>query len=226
MRLLLKNSKFAVYDDVLSKEEFQHLWAYMQEEHYAMPNSYGQWLKVWRIGDAAPLGSREYHASQAPFNLPLDKVASAIEKAGKENPELVKPFEDVTYRSYLYPRGCKLSWHDDSTVYCGAATFYAHPKWGSTWGGELMVAEVPPLGSVFKNSPNKPHMDHAWEDEYIHIYGMGQFVTPKPNRLVIMAPGVYHAINRVDADAGDHPRSSVVGFFLKDKKVPKPAPAA
>lgn len=218
MRLLLKNSKFAIYDDVLPKEEFQQLWGYVQEEHYAQPQSQGNWLKVWRIGDCSPMGSRSYYKSEAPFNLPLDNVAKKIEQAGADNPELIKPFEDVVYRNYLYPRGCKLSWHDDSTVYCGAATYYTHPKWGSTWGGELMVAEVPPLASAYPKGVNKPHMDHQWEDDYINIFGMGQYVVPKPNRLVIMAPGVYHAINRVDADAGDHPRCSVVGFYLKDKK--------
>jgi Rps23 Pro-64 3,4-dihydroxylase Tpa1-like proline 4-hydroxylase len=152
-----------------------------------------------------------------PFNLPLDSVSKVCDQLGKENPEIIKEYEDVTYRSYIYPRGCKLSWHDDSTTYCGAMTFYTHPKWGSTWGGELIVAEVPPPEKVFKHSPCKPHISHEWEDDYINLYGIGQFINPKPNRMVLMAPGVYHSINRVDPDAGDHPRCSIVGFFLKEK---------
>ena len=127
----------------------------------------------------------------------------------------------MSVRPYLYPRGTKLSWHDDSTVYCAAATYYCHLKWGSTWGGELMVAEVPGLAQVFQGKNlSKPHMDHEWEDQYINIYGMGNFITPKPNRLVLMAPGTYHAINRVDADAGDHLRAAIVGFLLPEKKEP------
>jgi hypothetical protein len=218
MRLLYKTNKFAIYDDVLTPEEFAYIYAYIQEEHYASAQN-GNWIKVWRIGDCSPMGSRAYFHSQKPFNLPLDTLADRIDEAGKNHPEIIRAYHDVTYRSYLYPRGTKLSWHDDSQVYCGAATYYCHKKWGSTWGGELCVAEVPPLGQVFKSSPNKPHIDHEWEDNYVNIIGMGHFINPKPNRLVLMAPGVYHSINRVDVDAGDHPRCSIVGFFLPEKPV-------
>ena len=217
MRLLFKTANVAVYDDVLSKEDFQKVWLYIQQENYSKPSASGTWLKVWRTGDAEPLGTRAYWASDAPFMTPLSLVHEKCQELGKNHPEIVKPFADTTYRSYIYPRGVKLSWHDDSDVYMGAMTFYAHQKWGSTWGGELMVAQVPPINSVFKDGiPNGPHLDHDWEDQYINLYAMGTYINPKPNRMVIMAPGTYHAINRVDADAGDHARCSVVGFYLKD----------
>jgi len=218
MRLLYKTNKFAIYDDVLTQDEFLHVYAYMMEENFSTLTENGNWIKVWRIGDGNPIAGPPRFLSQGPFNLPLDVIAAKIQEVGRNHPEIVKSFEDMSIRPYLYPRGTKLSWHDDSTTYAGAATFYCHRKWGSTWGGELLVAEVPPLQQVFKtHNPNKPHFDHEWEDEYLNIFGMGHFITPKPNRLVIMAPGVYHSLSRVDADAGDHPRCSIVGFYLPQK---------
>lgn len=217
MRLLYRTSKFAIYDDVLSPEEFTQLFSYVQDENYGKPIEGNNWIKVWRLGDCSPVAGPCRYASQGNTNTALDLVKVKMEEAAKAHPELVQPFKDLSIRPYLYPRGTKLSWHDDSTVYSGAATFYCHKKWGSTWGGELLVAETPALKDVFagQNLP-KPHMDHEWEDHFINIYGMGHFISPKPNRLVLMAPGVYHSINRVDPDAGDHLRASVVGFYLKE----------
>ena len=51
------------------------------------------------------------------------------------------------------------------------------------------------------------------EDKFLSAHGFGTYVTCKPNRLVLTRPGVWHSINRVDDDAGDHCRASVVGFF-------------
>lgn len=219
MRLLYKTSRFVIYDEVLTPEEFLYVYAYIQEENYSNPTDNGNWIKVWRLGDCRPVAGPERLASQAPFNMPLDLVHARIAQAATSHPEIIKPYKDIGLRPYLYPRGTKLSWHDDSHTYCGAATYYCHRKWGSTWGGELMVAEAPPRNQVFKGTNlTKPHLDHEWEDEYVNLYGMGHFINPKPNRLILMAPGTYHSINRVDPDAGDHLRCSIVGFFLPESQ--------
>jgi hypothetical protein len=47
--------------------------------------------------------------------------------------------------------------------------------------------------------------------------GMGLYTAPSPNRLVFLKGGSWHQINRVDQNAGDHMRCSVVGFFTKEK---------
>lgn len=78
------------------------------------------------------------------------------------------------------------------------------------------------LGTVANVPPNAqgipPHLDHSYEDEMIGAYGMGNFITAKPNRIVMMKASVWHQINRVDDDAGDHCRCSVVAFFKKEKE--------
>ncbi len=42
----------------------------------------------------------------------------------------------------------------------------------------------------------------------------GRDVFPKPNRLVIVAPGCAHCINPLTADAGDKVRATIAGFFI------------
>lgn len=209
---MFKNNKFAIFDNVLPDEVFQKVWLHVQSENYSLPNASG-WVKVWRLGDSMPLGSTEYHLSKKPFNNYMDLISHVFNEIAINSEEIVGSWEEMVLRSYLYPRGTKLSWHNDALTYAGALTYYVHPHWGSTWGGELMVAEVP---EVPKTQPLiGPHLDHLWEDEYVGDKGIGHWIFPKPNRCVIMSGGVYHSVSRVDPDAGDHVRASVVGFLMK-----------
>lgn len=175
----------------------------------------GTWIKVWRLTDSYCFGSDSFLYSKMPFNNVMDAFIKAVLEFSGKYPDLIpSSWKDVSIKSYLYPRGTKLSWHNDSGDYCGAFTYYVHPKWGSTWGGELVIAEAPPFEQVFDANVMPPHLNHDWEDHYLSIYGMGQWICPKPNRLVLLAPGTFHAINRVDDDAGDNVRCSLQGFFL------------
>ena len=40
-------------------------------------------------------------------------------------------------------------------------------------------------------------------------------VQARPNRLVFLTGDTFHTVRRVDPAAGDHPRCSLTGFFLK-----------
>jgi len=44
-------------------------------------------------------------------------------------------------------------------------------------------------------------------------YGLGTFVSPKPNRLVLINGGTVHGITRVDPDAGQNMRVTLTGFY-------------
>ncbi len=44
--------------------------------------------------------------------------------------------------------------------------------------------------------------------------GTGRYVFPKPNRLVIVAPGCAHRINPLTAAAGDKVRATITGIFI------------
>lgn len=223
MKLVFKNNKFAIYDDVLEQSIFEQVWIHAQHENYIVPTQNGNWIKVWRLGDGVPHGSGEYHWSKRPFNNYMDAIGHVFFEIAKNSSDIVgdeSNWNELITRTYLYPRNTKLSWHNDAEQYAGALTYYIHPKWGSTWGGELMIAEVPPLHEIRKRPQAGPHLDHEWENEYLLEHGVGQWISPKPNRCVIMAGGVYHAVNRVDADVGDYCRCSSVGFLMRPKNAP------
>ena len=45
--------------------------------------------------------------------------------------------------------------------------------------------------------------------------GTGEYVVPKPNRLVVVKAGTSHRINTVHAASGENVRISVAGFFVR-----------
>jgi Rps23 Pro-64 3,4-dihydroxylase Tpa1-like proline 4-hydroxylase len=210
----MEANKFSIYDDVMNDEEFKKVWDYVQNEEYVYSHV-NNWIKVWRLTDGRPVGSKSYKLSDSPFRNGLDLVIEKVLEGAKKNDHLLGDWDEIHFRSYLYSRGTKISWHNDF-AYTGACIFYTHPKWASSWGGELMVAETP------ENVPDPPnassHLDHRWEDAVMEAYGMGNYITPKPNRMVFTAGNVWHSVNRVDEDAGDHTRCSIVCFFQKSEE--------
>lgn len=210
MDKVFENDKCVVYDNVLSPEVFTKVWQLVQQLKYSSPHVSG-WTKVWRQNDGETIGSQMFHHSKVPYNHPIDDVSQLFSETSKQHPDLVPDWNEIVIRNYLYPSGSKLNWHDDKG-YTGAGIFYTHPYWGSTWGGELMLAQTPPC----ENVPD-PSLDHTFEDAFLGHSGMGMYITAKPNRLVYTKGGVWHSINRVDQDAGDHVRSAMVAFFTNEK---------
>jgi hypothetical protein len=45
--------------------------------------------------------------------------------------------------------------------------------------------------------------------------GLGHYVMPKKNRLVLLKQGTFHKISRIDDNAGATLRGSIAGFFVK-----------
>jgi hypothetical protein len=210
MKKIIQTESFVVYDDVLEENQFQQVYNYIQNEHYSIPHL-ESWSKVWRLTDGYTFGGKNYDTSKGPFNNYVDIFTKMYTDLALGHPELVGDYKNLSIRSYLYPRETKLSWHNDKG-YKAAVIFYTHPYWASTWGGDLMIAYTPELNKDYV--PN-PCLDHTFEDKFIGHYGMGQYISCKPNRMVLTKGGVWHSINRVDKDAGDHVRSSVVGFYLE-----------
>lgn len=219
MKLRFANDRVAIYDDVLPSDDFDRLWVCVQNDQYRVPEREGAWIKVWRLNDGPSLSSKEYLYSRNTSANHMDVVFRHVIELARRHPNIVgkesETWTDISLRSYLYPRGGKLSWHDDTGIYCGELVYYTHPEWGSTWGGELLIADTDASRSIRDQAIVGPYMDHRWEDRYVLDAGLGMFVSPKPNRLVLLAEGLYHAINRVDADAGDNIRCSITGFFKR-----------
>jgi hypothetical protein len=52
------------------------------------------------------------------------------------------------------------------------------------------------------------------ESEALLAKGIGTYVMPKPNRLIIVGQGHPHKVASVSPNAGDHVRATFAGFFM------------
>jgi hypothetical protein len=253
MNLVAETKQFHVYDDVLVEKDFRAVWNYVQLESY-LPVHHDGWVKVWRLSDGLPLGAattvlyespRQRSGSDDakgtriyPTHTGLDRVLEVLRSHADQLADLVGKwgvdFENVSARSFLYPQGTGLSWHEDAVNYTGGYAFYAHPEWNVQWGGELLVADEATLaepvedgrlpvltrtegGLKLSKIRIPPFLDNARQNAVLGRRGMGCYITPKPNRLVVIAAGNAHAINRVHPAAGDHVRCTIAGFFISAK---------
>jgi hypothetical protein len=213
-----------IIDDFLDDEDWTTLWTDFQ---YMELHPVSRTVGAWKLDDGVPLGGHEIvtpprdaefvHDPEQPHRYPsntaLDLVLGGLLSRPEDYAEVVPDeWDRISARAYVYPRGTGLSWHrDDSEVYAGAFIYYAHPCWNAHWGGELLVAE--------ETAADLPIMGHRFEDvsysEGLLERGVGRYVMPKPNRLVILG-GAPHSVAAVSAAAGSNIRASVSGFFLRE----------
>ena len=163
------------------------------------------------MSDGSPLNSvKSYPYSGFPFQEPIDLLIPKVHEISKQHPEIFGEYKEIYFRSYVYGKGTKIDWHTDHG-YKSAAIFYYHPYWGANWGGELKVAELPEI-EYGRHNVGGP-MDGRWIDKIISTTNFGYYIDPKPNRVVATSAGVWHSISRVDDNAGDNLRFSIVCFF-------------
>ena len=131
-----------------------------------------------------------------PTGMEVDQALAAIKSEanaiggtlGKEGRDWV----GFISHAYAYGSGTRADWHADATVYTGAFTYYVHRNWDTSWGGDLLV-----------QSP----CDSREVDR-------GIFVSPLPNRLVLLKGGTLHSVARISSEAGTNFRRSIAGFFV------------
>ena len=236
LRATFENEQFAVYDDVLSQQDFEAVHNYLQVENYQWVHAQ-KWRKVWRLSDGSPLKGPVVYSHDVgekapvyPTRCALDIIIETILSSSQQLCDLVgrhgSDWTGFSASPYLYPAGSGLSWHVDSTPWCytGAYAFFAHPRWDIQWGGELLIADESckiehprDPGAHEKQSINQfiesQYVDGGYFNERVLAKGLGRFIMPKPNRLVVIAVGNLHAVRRVEPAAGDHLRQSISGFF-------------
>lgn len=238
MRCVLDNERFAVYDDFLAKPDFSGVWRFVQSQRYQRVHAEG-WQPVWRMHDGEPWASAVVHSAASrdaetprptnqppvhvyPTNTHLDRLIEEIcLHAGAFEPLVGARGRDwsiLTARAYLYPKETGLGWHTDGPVvagafsYTGAFSYYAHPAWSSDWGGEFFAARLP------SGAPNSSGMGSGLDprtDEALGCFAFGDYVSPKPNRLIVLKAGTFHRINPVHPAAGATVRCSISGFFAR-----------
>ncbi len=230
---IIENDRFAVFDDFLAPPDAAHIWQWLQAQRYKSVHANG-WDEVWRLHDGEPLGSVVVHSAPSPHtgagaespwgapahvyptNTHIDRLIEEVSLSGKALEPLVgeqgRDWTIFTARAFIYPKETGLSWHTDHGVLSGAFSYYAHPVWNSRWGGEVLVAAIPEGASVYGSGSA---FDDRSLNEVLQRIGAGQYVSPKPNRLVVIKGGTPHRINPVHPAAGAQVRCSVSGFFVR-----------
>jgi hypothetical protein len=222
MKTALDCKNIQVIDDLLTESEFNALHEWFNAIPFAWKNAQEEWNKSWSTTDGSILLSQkmvfastldnELHAEDAPLRPVLNQIRIAVDQfIGLEN------IEKVVITPYVWPPGVGLSWHTDSN-YIGTFTYYVHKQWGANWSGEFLTVEA-------DNYLEKPAglkwrvFDNEELENLIVNHGIGHFIHPKPNRLVIGKAGdngILHKVNRSTLQSKD--RLTLQGFLFKNEK--------
>ncbi len=218
---------YMIIDALLTDEERAQLHAHAIQDNFFYENSF-EWNRVWHplSGMALLTGPKSFGETgkpgpRYPTNTPYDRFFAAVERQIDVIADfLALGVAEVRYvmSAYLYRSGWGLPWHEDigaEQEYKGAFTYYLHDRWRGNWGGELMI-----LADERLTSPTTASVDLAFaQGTGLHApshveNGVGTFIFPKSNRLVVMRPKVLHAVNSVADFAGENMRFSLAGFYL------------
>ena len=181
-------------------------------------------------------------AHEGSFAHPTGTALDLLVERFVHHPDIHQPLvgregEDwrtISMAPRLYERNSSLYWHRDTpSVVTGSCTYYAHPEWNIQWGGELFVAHPAALSIPDRCGPSmiepkevmgrgmvqlSGHLDNSEVNAALIDPGMGYYLMPKPNRLVILKTGNPHMISKVLPAAGDHVRASVTMFLIRPGK--------
>lgn len=194
MNLVFKNDKIAVYDDVLTDMEFLCLREAMKAQPFGL-YTFSGYMSYSMSADDKP-GYKSSNISNSfpdpqPIAAEIDPFYYRLDEIVKES-NITLPSVSCSSSFWIYPPGSGLHYHNDG-IYAGSYAFYIHEEWDETWGGELLI---------------RPDNDDLG----------GQFIIPKPNRLVLIAPNILHSINPVHLRAGNRHRQSLAGFLHVNPK--------
>ncbi len=222
------NKSHLVQDDFLTEAEFSEVQSATQRLEFSKSES---WLNAWNIQSPQTWRSSEivYEGTRKTTDANKAKLYPTGSKIDIffhrliNNAAFKQRFGNAfSARVYLHPPGSLLDWHVDSGRYIGAFTYYAHPSWDISWGGEMMILEprYQEIRSDSGASLKKP-IEHAFTEDRINRQKLSQlilgskhttqFIFPKPNRLVFINPGYLHRVNPTMPFAS-LPRCSITGF--------------
>ncbi|MER7908955.1 hypothetical protein [Streptomyces sp. NPDC096068] len=242
MKITISTPHLTVVDDFLGEAEFASLAASLQFLSYRPMHS-KEWVKAYGLSSAAVLQSEIVTRGRVDSTPPgMGRVGNLVERIAQPEEALRDGYPQgitgqgatITGRTVLSGVGAGLNWHNDAETLLGAYVFYGHPRWGSSWGGELLVLAETETGTESEadgrngigRSDGRPRevngdlgpdfMLDARAEQYRNDIGHGTFVSARPNRLVLLTSHVHHRVAPVTPSAGDQPRTAVVGFFVSD----------
>jgi hypothetical protein len=237
VRNVVQTDYFTIIDGFLTREQCDKLWNYFQIQPFQRVDALNL-QGAWSLEDSGVLrgptaGWGKPFDSQYPTGTPVDDVIKAVvDSADVFAPTVGKVGADwdvFSAMATIYVAGQGLVWHRDAMDNAGSWVYYAHGEWNIEWGGELLLAherDIPPEYGVYlhrlrpmEGFPDPPawksHLDNRDANELLMARGVGSYVVPKPNRLVVIKGGTPHSIAKVRASAGRHVRASIGGFFKR-----------
>ncbi|MGK5049767.1 hypothetical protein ACQ4WP_28325 [Janthinobacterium sp. GB4P2] len=215
MKITKLQPGFTVIDDFLASDEFSELWGGIEKIKYDFPTS--EWMRLWPLTDPQPVMSGPFLWSRRPCGYGVDDYIDQFRSciANTENWFADVPaWCDIAFRVFLHGRGSRMVAHSDAPKYTGAGVFYAHQKWDANWGGELCFPEVDLDTNFCVREAGGESISNTRLNEMLEKMGTGIYVSPKPNRLVLIRGGTLHYTNRVDADAGSNLRCTLTSFLI------------
>jgi 2OG-Fe(II) oxygenase superfamily len=220
---------YLIVDNLLAPAGQSALHEHAMQDSFFYENSF-EWNRVWHpiSGMALLTGPKSFGQTgkpgpMFPTDTPYDIFFSSIEQyLDLIGSFLYLPSDQVRYvmSAYLYRAGWGLPWHEDigeDMEYKGAFTYYLHDQWRGNWGGELMILAEERYSRG--NSSDKLIDLSFTQGTGLRapsqiVNGVGTFIMPKPNRLVVLRPKVLHSVAPVSPLAGEHMRFSLAGFYL------------
>lgn len=235
MNVVCEDAQVVVLDDVLPHAEFEAFWNMFRNARFRGIHDEGVHgvfrvsdgepyigeRVAWMPGDVAALLPPGTPVESVPIRFyptgkPYDLILDVVRRASSDYPHIFgragADWVGVLASLYAFPSGTGLSWHTDAVDFSGAFIFYAHPHWDVQWGGELFVADPSTRYERIRDAAHD--FDNRHESEVLLRRGIGRYIMPKPNRLVLLAPGNPHKIAKVAPGAGDHVRASFSGLFI------------
>ncbi len=237
-RVVTQTESFTIVDDLLPPAECAALWNYFQLQPFQRVDALGM-QGQWLLEDGGVLrgptvGWGQAWDAQYPTKTPVDLLVNAL-LAGEDAFAATVVKRGVDWKAFsvcpsIYVAGQGRLWHRDDADDAGSWVYYAHPDWNIEWGGELFLADprdVPPEFGAFlhrllpmADHPNPPpwksHLDNDDASRFLLERGIGSFVAPRPNRLVVIKGGTPQSLAKVRASAGRNVHASLSGTFKKD----------
>ncbi|MFJ9110930.1 hypothetical protein [Streptomyces sp. NPDC102283] len=239
LRVSYRDDTCSVIDDFLDRDAFGRLSNSIQYIDYGLIHS-TKWNKPYGPPGLPVIQSERVLRGQkesTPEGLGLigdfvDRLQSGGEGLSDGPGAGVIGSRILTGKVVAMGAGAGLFWHADTDQVDGAYIFYAHPRWDSSWGGELLVLDgttelgVGERARDAAGSTGRPDYEAVGaivgpdfrtdpaEERRMRI-GAGRFYSARPNRLVLINGRAEHRVNPVLPAAGDHFRCSIVGFAIK-----------
>jgi hypothetical protein len=193
VRLTTQSKHFSVYDQVLPSSSFGIFsnWFFKKELKVDAPG----WTKgsdvlrySLKLGKFASNWDLDSTDIERTIFKDIQYVVHAVEKDMKED------FSELNASIHSFPRKSRSEWEIGKIVY-----YFCSPKWHEGMGGLLQLVSPPEEGLLTGMNP----------EQMASAVSIGHWVSPIPNRLVVVSNLCVRKINRIDPDAG----SNTLCFF-------------